>query len=159
MGSLYFKLRKFTIIQLLVMSDVVVSEGPLQNVEAPVFLLIENSHDGSFSEGQTPSVAYPTFGQRIRDLSEQHAICKGLVHEVHCLCLLLYNLKMVDYPSVTASLRAGCSLKNGMEMFLSLRFIGGSAEGTSEYDQSVSNEAYTANYLTIVSTSVGVTLR
>lgn len=60
-----------------------------------------------------------------------------------------------------SSLRAGLKLKHGLEPFLNLRFLGGSAKGTSEYadDTWTSGSAYTANYLAAWSLSLGATLR
>jgi hypothetical protein len=60
-----------------------------------------------------------------------------------------------------SSLRAGVKLKHGIEPFLNLRFLGGSARGTSEYaeDTWTSGSAYTENYLAAYSVSLGVTVR
>jgi len=61
-----------------------------------------------------------------------------------------------------ASLRAGYPLRNGMEVFLALRYLGGSAEGESEYAQSFwtdSKNPYTANNLSTVTLAAGLTVR
>ena len=61
-----------------------------------------------------------------------------------------------------ASLRAGLELRDNTDAFLNLRFLGGHAEGVSEYEdrfwsQSISD--YTANYLSSISLSLGFNLR
>jgi hypothetical protein len=61
-----------------------------------------------------------------------------------------------------ASLRAGLALRSEVDAFLNVRFLGGHAEGVSEYEdrywtQSVSD--YTANYLSSLTLSLGFTLR
>jgi hypothetical protein len=61
-----------------------------------------------------------------------------------------------------ASVRPTAHLKNGVELFLNLRFLGGSAQGTSQYDStqwSTSVERYTANYLATGSLTLGASLR
>ncbi len=61
-----------------------------------------------------------------------------------------------------ASLRMGYRLKHDMELFGNLRFLGGTATGTSEYDNSSwseSIEQYTSNNLGTVSATVGLTIR
>jgi hypothetical protein len=59
------------------------------------------------------------------------------------------------------SLRVGLKLNWGLEPFLNLRFLGGSAKGTSENagDTWTSGSAYTANYLATWSLSLGASLR
>ncbi len=60
------------------------------------------------------------------------------------------------------SLRPKLYLREGLEAFLNLRFLGGSAEGVSAYDStqwSVSTERFTANYLATGSLTLGFTLR
>jgi len=61
-----------------------------------------------------------------------------------------------------ASLRMGYQLKNQMEIFSNLRFLGGTSKGTSEnsntaWSQSV--EQYTTNNLGTFSATVGLTIR
>ncbi len=61
-----------------------------------------------------------------------------------------------------ASLRAGLRLRDNTDAFLNLRYLGGHAEGTSEYEdrywtQSISD--YTTNYLATLSLTLGFTLR
>ena len=61
-----------------------------------------------------------------------------------------------------ASLRAGYELNNGAEVFGNFRFFGGSAKGTSQYpDQywTESVEDYTANYISTLTASLGISLR
>ena len=61
-----------------------------------------------------------------------------------------------------ASLRFGGRLREGLESFLNLRYLGGSAKGTSQYGStrwSESAERFTANYLSTVTLSVGFSLR
>ena len=60
-----------------------------------------------------------------------------------------------------SSLRAGLRLKGGFEPFLNLRFLGGTAKGTSESadDTWTGGAAYTSNYLATWSLSIGATLR
>lgn len=61
-----------------------------------------------------------------------------------------------------ASIRPRLALRNGVELFLNARFLGGSAKGTSRYDStqwSTSVERYTANYLATGSLTLGVTVR
>ena len=61
-----------------------------------------------------------------------------------------------------ASLRAGYTLNNDVDLFLNIRFLGGSAAGTSQYEVSYwtdSTEQTTANYLATTSISLGLTVR
>ncbi|MGD1821501.1 MAG: hypothetical protein ACPKM0_01920 [Pleomorphochaeta sp.] len=63
-----------------------------------------------------------------------------------------------------ASLRAGYLLKHNIEIFGNLRFLGGTAKGTSSFDGSSWSVAstggrYTENNLATLSATVGVTLR
>ena len=61
-----------------------------------------------------------------------------------------------------ASLRAGYRLKYGMDIFMNLRFLGGSAAGVSEYEYenwTDSVEKATANYLATTSLTLGLTVR
>ncbi|MBN2735749.1 MAG: hypothetical protein JXR70_02130 [Spirochaetales bacterium] len=61
-----------------------------------------------------------------------------------------------------ASLRAGIILVQGAEAFLNVRFLGGSAAGTSQYPDSFwteSQENYTNNYLATLSLTAGLTLK
>ncbi|HAK44497.1 MAG TPA: hypothetical protein DCO79_01060 [Spirochaeta sp.] len=61
-----------------------------------------------------------------------------------------------------ASVRSGYTLKNNIDLFLNLRFLGGSAAGTSEYARdnwTDSTEATTANYLATTSLTFGLTVK
>ena len=61
-----------------------------------------------------------------------------------------------------ASLRAGLELRDNTDAFLNVRFLGGHAEGESEYDDrfwTQSTENFTANYLSSLSLTLGFTLR
>jgi len=61
-----------------------------------------------------------------------------------------------------ASLRTGYTLKNNIDLFLNLRFLGGSAAGTSEYgydNWTDSIEQETANYLATTSLTFGIAVR
>ena len=61
-----------------------------------------------------------------------------------------------------ASLRAGWTLRNELDLFLNIRFLGGSAAGISQYPDTHwtdSTEDETANYLATTSISLGFTLR
>ena len=61
-----------------------------------------------------------------------------------------------------ASLRLGYRLDHGMELFSNLRFLGGTAVGTSQYDNSgwsQSQEQYTANKLGTASVTMGLAVR
>jgi hypothetical protein len=61
-----------------------------------------------------------------------------------------------------ASVRAGYGLKNDVDIFLNLRFLGGSAAGVSEYpvtNWTDSEEKATANYLATTSLTFGFTIR
>ncbi|MBI9109141.1 MAG: hypothetical protein JEZ04_20520 [Spirochaetales bacterium] len=61
-----------------------------------------------------------------------------------------------------ASLRAGYTLKNNIDLFLNFRFLGGSASGVSEYPDlhwTDSAEDETANYLATTSVSLGITVK
>ncbi|MBI9101772.1 MAG: hypothetical protein JEY99_05115 [Spirochaetales bacterium] len=61
-----------------------------------------------------------------------------------------------------ASLRTGYTLKHDIDLFLNLRFLGGSAAGKSEYDYenwTDSVEKETANYLATTSLTFGITIR
>ena len=61
-----------------------------------------------------------------------------------------------------ASLRAGYGLKNDTDVFGVVRFIGGTASGTSESNRdrwSVPDETFTENRLAIVSVSIGAALK
>jgi len=61
-----------------------------------------------------------------------------------------------------ASLRVGYSLKNQMEIFSNLRFLGGTSKGTSEYSNeawSQSVERYTSNNLGTFSATLGLTIK
>ena len=61
-----------------------------------------------------------------------------------------------------ASLRMGYDLKNRSELYGNLRFLGGSASGTSQYDNSSwseSVERFTDNRLGTLTVSVGLTMR
>lgn len=61
-----------------------------------------------------------------------------------------------------ASLRAGYILNNGSELFGNIRFFGGSAVGISQYpDQywTESSEDYTANLISSLTVSLGITAR
>lgn len=60
-----------------------------------------------------------------------------------------------------ASLRAGALLRENTEVFLNLRFLGGTAKGTSQYESQYwtqSEEKYTANYLATGSLTFGARL-
>lgn len=55
----------------------------------------------------------------------------------------------------------GYRLKNQMEIYGNVRFLGGTAKGTSQYDNSAwseSIERYTSNNLGIVSVTIGLTV-
>jgi hypothetical protein len=76
----------------------------------------------------------------------------------------LFNGADFDFAGslLDASLRAGYVLKNGSEVFGNLRYFGGSAEGTSQYPDlywTESVEDYTANYISTLTASLGITLR
>ena len=61
-----------------------------------------------------------------------------------------------------ASLRAGYTLKNNIDLFFNARFLGGTAAGTSQYlntNWTDSNSQTTANILATTSISFGVTVR
>jgi len=61
-----------------------------------------------------------------------------------------------------ASLRMGYRLKNQMEIFSNLRFLGGTSKGISEYPNtawSQSVEQYTSNNLGTFSATLGLTIR
>lgn len=63
-----------------------------------------------------------------------------------------------------ASLRAGYQLKHNIEIFGNLRFLGGTAAGSSEYEDTnwsvaSSNDRYTSNYLATMSATMGLTIR
>jgi len=61
-----------------------------------------------------------------------------------------------------ASLRMGYQLKNQMEIFSNVRFLGGTSKGTSESENnawSQSIEPFTSNNLGTVSATVGITIR
>lgn len=61
-----------------------------------------------------------------------------------------------------ASLRAGWTLKPQIDLFMNLRFLGGSAAGVSQYEStqwSTSQERATANYLATTAFTLGATLR
>ncbi len=61
-----------------------------------------------------------------------------------------------------ASLRGGYTLKNNIDLFMNFRFLGGSADGVSEYPDlywTDSVEDATANYLATTSLTLGLTLR
>lgn len=61
-----------------------------------------------------------------------------------------------------ASVRPTLHLRDGIDVFLNARFLGGSARGTSQYDStqwSTSVERYTQNYLATMSVTLGATLR
>jgi hypothetical protein len=61
-----------------------------------------------------------------------------------------------------ASLRAGYTLKNNIDLFLNVRFLGGSAAGISEYPDlhwTDSSENETANYLATTSITLGLTVK
>ena len=58
-----------------------------------------------------------------------------------------------------ASLRTGFRLQRGIEAFISTRFLGGSAKGTSEYETDYWTQGasgYTSNYLATLILSLGV---
>lgn len=60
-----------------------------------------------------------------------------------------------------ASLRAGTRLDERAEAFINVRFLGGSAKGTSQYNNpywTESTEPYTANYLATLTVTLGATL-
>lgn len=60
-----------------------------------------------------------------------------------------------------ASLRAGARVDERAEAFINVRFLGGSAKGTSEYPSlywTQSTEKYTANYLATLTVTLGATL-
>ncbi len=60
-----------------------------------------------------------------------------------------------------ASLRAGTRIDEKAEAFVNVRFLGGSAKGTSEYPSlywTQSTEKYTANYLATLTVTLGATL-
>jgi len=60
-----------------------------------------------------------------------------------------------------ASLRAGARIDERTEAFINVRFLGGSAKGTSEYPSlywTQSTEKYTANYLATLTVTLGATL-
>ena len=61
-----------------------------------------------------------------------------------------------------ASVRAGYTLKNSIDIFSNLRFLGGSASGVSEYARdhwTDSESAATSNYLATTSLTLGITVR
>lgn len=60
-----------------------------------------------------------------------------------------------------ASLRAGMQVDERVKAFLNLRFVGGTAMGTSQYDAvyaTQSTERYTANYLATMAVTIGANL-
>ncbi|MCF7832365.1 MAG: hypothetical protein K9N05_02160 [Candidatus Marinimicrobia bacterium] len=60
-----------------------------------------------------------------------------------------------------ASLRAGYPLRNGVDVFANLRFLGGTAKGESEYTErtwSEPREAYTSNVLSTMSFTLGLSI-
>ena len=60
------------------------------------------------------------------------------------------------------SLRVGVDLHKNISSYLNIRFIGGSAKGTSEYTNekwSESRERYTSNYIALGSLSLGIELK
>ena len=63
---------------------------------------------------------------------------------------------------VDASVRAGLELRDEVDGYLNLRYLGGHAEGTSEYEQrywTQGIENYTRNYLSSLTLTLGFTLR
>jgi len=61
-----------------------------------------------------------------------------------------------------ASARFGMTMADRADLFLNLRFLGGSAKGTSQYPNQFWTQAvnkYTANYLATASVTLGATLR
>lgn len=61
-----------------------------------------------------------------------------------------------------ASIRTGYQLKNSIDLFLNLRFLGGSSAGTSKYARdhwTDSNLATTTNYLATTSLTFGLTVK
>jgi len=61
-----------------------------------------------------------------------------------------------------ASLRTGYKFAEHLDAFLNVRFLGGTAKGTSQYDNRTWSESvsqYTENYLSTYSVTVGATLR
>jgi hypothetical protein len=61
-----------------------------------------------------------------------------------------------------ASIQAGLELRESVDAFLNLRFLGGHAEGVSEYDDRYWTEStadYTSNYLSALSLTLGFNLR
>lgn len=61
-----------------------------------------------------------------------------------------------------ASVRAGLALRDETDAFLNVRFLGGHAEGVSQYEDRYWTESildYTANYLSSLTLTLGFTLR
>jgi hypothetical protein len=61
-----------------------------------------------------------------------------------------------------ASLRFGLPLRTNVESFLNVRFLGGSAKGTSQFDRTAwgnSRSAFTSNYLATLAVTLGATVR
>lgn len=61
-----------------------------------------------------------------------------------------------------AAIRGGIELKNSVDAFVNLRFLGGSAKGTSEYAKdswAESVTSYTSNYLATMALTLGVTVK
>jgi hypothetical protein len=61
-----------------------------------------------------------------------------------------------------ASLRAGVELQDAVDAFLNLRYLGGHAEGVSQYEDLYWTESisdYTANYLSSLTLTLGLNLR
>ncbi|MBN1687206.1 MAG: hypothetical protein JW852_11155 [Spirochaetales bacterium] len=61
-----------------------------------------------------------------------------------------------------ASVRAGLALRDDVDAFLNIRFLGGSAEGTSQYEDKYWTDSlsdYTSNYLSSLSLTLGLTIR
>jgi hypothetical protein len=63
----------------------------------------------------------------------------------------------VEGALLDASLRAGLQMKNGVDPFLSVRYLGGGAEGTGKSDGQ--GDGYTSNWLHTMTISLGGTLR
>jgi hypothetical protein len=60
-----------------------------------------------------------------------------------------------------ASLRAGYPLRNGLDVFANLRFLGGTSKGESQYPDrnwSESDQRYGENYLSTMSFTLGLSV-
>jgi len=99
-GALYFEAGELAAVEPLAMGDVVVHEGPLEDAEAAVLLLVQDAHDGGLAEGHSLSVEDPPLRQRVGYLGERHAVGEGAVHEPHRVGLIGDNLEPVAGPPV-----------------------------------------------------------